>query len=596
MPTVDDPRLPARRRWLVAGGLALVMVVYARLYLPLLQAEDGAIGHDYGYFLPHLLAGDYWLHENGPGAVPWFSPAFCGGVPFYANPQSLFYSVPQALTALVNPFMAVLLTFLLFAGLGLAGFYRLLKGPFRASTEAAFLGAVLFLFNGLYSHRLLVGHLTFHAFMLLPWLAELLLRGEADEGRWAWLRSVTLGGLVLALMIQAGLGAVLLPVLAALVALLLVSGLRDGQWRSSFARLIGAGIVGGLLSAAKLSAAAALLSQFKRDYYLLPGFADAGALLTTAFRSVFVGGSESSGELLTHKVVTLGQHEWEYSVTPIPLVLMAWAFIATARSPRPKRSPLAWSALALVLVLPLALNWSSPGWSALLKQVPLVNASSNMVRWFLVYVPLLCVTGALALDRIPLAGRGRSWLSAVAVVAVIGWHAGADLRFHDDHPYKPRAIVEAWSAERESGRVPAVDTLTIARDAQGRKSIAIGGDDALAGGASQIGCYEPLFGYNLERLPMGRLHEGPALSATGDALNVKNPACYAFPAENHCAPGDEYTVSQLPDATAFLAYRPVHFREPPRQTIANVVNLLAIAWTLVVLVASAGMSLRRRSA
>jgi hypothetical protein len=95
---------------------------------------------------------------------------------------------------------------------------------------------------------------------------------------------------------------------------------------------------------------------------------------------------------------------------------------------------------------------------------------------------------------------------------------------------------------------------------------------------------------------MGRLHEGPALSATGDALNVKNPACYAFPAENHCAPGDEYTVSQLPDATAFLAYRPVHFREPPRQTIANVVNLLAIAWTLVVLVASAGMSLRRRSA
>src|SRR3989442_8323820 len=57
--------------------------------------RNGGLGHDYSYVLPTLLAGHYWYAVNGPLAIPWFTPAICGGVPLLADPQSFYYSVPQ---------------------------------------------------------------------------------------------------------------------------------------------------------------------------------------------------------------------------------------------------------------------------------------------------------------------------------------------------------------------------------------------------------------------------------------------------------------------------------------------------------------------
>ena len=88
------------------------------------------IGHDYSYFLPALLDGVYRFKNHG--FRPYlFSPAFCGGLPVMANPQSMVYSTPQLLSYLTNPLNAVYLTFLIFAQLGYLGFYLLLRFSFR---------------------------------------------------------------------------------------------------------------------------------------------------------------------------------------------------------------------------------------------------------------------------------------------------------------------------------------------------------------------------------------------------------------------------------------------------------------------------------
>src|SRR5262249_31570783 len=73
----------------------------------LVPTADGMLGTDYSYFFPYLLSGVQWIHRNGWLTIPYFTSDYCGGIPWLANPQSVFYSAPQFLTVLTDPITAV---------------------------------------------------------------------------------------------------------------------------------------------------------------------------------------------------------------------------------------------------------------------------------------------------------------------------------------------------------------------------------------------------------------------------------------------------------------------------------------------------------
>ena len=159
--------MSGRRAALIGPAVGVVAVAaFQWIFGGFFPSANEHIGHDYGYFLPQLLNGFYWYEQNGLGAIPWFTPALGAGVPFYPNPANIFYSAPQFLAFVVDPLTAVRLTIVLFAAAGYAGMLALLRGPFRLGLGAALFGAVAFTFNGFYAHRMLVGHLAFHSFML----------------------------------------------------------------------------------------------------------------------------------------------------------------------------------------------------------------------------------------------------------------------------------------------------------------------------------------------------------------------------------------------------------------------------------------------
>src|SRR5437588_1186443 len=153
-----------REHAFVATVSAAVLVAYSIMFRKYFPNSYNILGHDYMQQLPNLLAGYYWFHNNGVFSIPWFNPAQCGGVPFYADPGHGFYSLPQFLVLVFNPVLAINITFFVFALAGYFGFYFLLKRKFRINQPFALLGATLFLFNGFYAHRMMIGH-PFHAFM-----------------------------------------------------------------------------------------------------------------------------------------------------------------------------------------------------------------------------------------------------------------------------------------------------------------------------------------------------------------------------------------------------------------------------------------------
>ena len=77
-------------------------------------------------------------------------------------------------------------------------------------------------------------------------------------------------------------------------------------------------------------------------------------------------------------------------------------------------------------------------------------------------------------------------------------------------------------------------------------------------------------------------------------LNTKNAACYLFPAENACAPGDQFTIEDREDAFKFLAYKPYDFAMPVSQKVADGLSLVAFLGLLIAPTAIGIMRLVRR--
>ena len=216
------------------GGLAVPALgacacvgVLCLIWLPYLPNRAGLLGVDYGYWLPGLLTGDFW-HAHAPWvAMPWFSPALCAGAPFHADPQGAYLSVTQALTFAIDPVRAVQASFVLYATLGFAGAYVLARWSFSCSRPASFLAASLFALNGMYSARMMVGHLSFAPFMLTPAMAACAL-GQAGTWRAQALRCIGFG-LLFAVMLQGGMAVMVLPVFFSLAR-------ADGDARAGNAR------------------------------------------------------------------------------------------------------------------------------------------------------------------------------------------------------------------------------------------------------------------------------------------------------------------------------------------------------------------------
>jgi hypothetical protein len=568
------------RRLAFLAASALVLFAFERLYGSLLPNAQGGLGHDYSYFLPQLLAGYYWVESAGFLTVPWFTPAFCGGVPFFSNPQNLFFSVPQWLAFVVSPLTAVFLTAQLFGWIGFAGCYLLCRGPFKVSVPLSLLGGVLFGLNGFSGYRLVIGHLGFHAFSLVPLLAYLCLRDKRPTtGRLpSWIVDGTLAGLVTSYMVFSGMVHLLLPSLLSVAAIGLVHDLFLPSAGAFWKRLIASQVLGLSLGAAKLVAGFSFLAHFPRDLYPIPGARSLGDSLLLALQTLFwYPPADVSSALVNQQQWILDRHEFEYSVTLVPLllVLLAGAIRLASRptsggfqsGPTPPRL-MRWVLLVGILLLPIRLNAYSPAFHDFLKQIPLLQSTSTFLRWFAIYIPFLAVIGAWAFDRAVKSNTRKISIAAIGALLAVSQHALSNRTYYQNESFDAVPVVESFnSIDRGETQVPPVTRILGPAEMDGTKGLFSGGSPLL--------CYEPIFGYVLESFPVRTLHPGPTTDLTGGALNLKNPACYVFPAQNHCAPGDHFPAGQLETAASFASYRPFAFSISPAQKVANAVTALA---------------------
>ncbi|MDD5265874.1 MAG: hypothetical protein PHO08_01930 [Methylococcales bacterium] len=584
--TLDSTR-QTPLRWLTPIAFMLLLLGYHLIFGRLFPDFQGQLSRDYSVALPSLLNGYFWFKSNSLLDVPWFSPSFCGGQPFFADVQSMYYSVPQLLTLFVNPLTSVYLSILLFASAGFWFMYVLLRQLFCLGTETAFLGSALFMFNGFYAHRMVVGHLGFQGIMLTPFVVFFLLRPvPKGEGQFklASLLYATWVSLCLTYWLHSGLTSLIIPVSLAVLAVVCLYSPTSREWRVFLERTLVAGLIALALCASKLVAGLAFMSHFQRNDYLLPGvegIANAvGLILTTLFYTP-TNIEQIATPKLRNLQWVLGPHEWDYSVTVFPLAIIMLTYVTKFFSRKksdnhPKLSPPALILLGVVLIIPLALNIYTPQWNAILKQTPLLKSSSSLIRWWLIYIPVVIVYAVIALERCDFLKYIKTQIVVIGVFGILYLNAYKYLPYFHQDNYHPDTIIAAYQHVASGGAIPKIEQIVAFGETNGHLLTRFNPNDSLAFGGSQMFCYNPSFGYLLEKLPLKSLHIGSIYEQTKGELNIKNPACYVFPTENHCEPGGHFSVGEKSQAEAFAQYKPFSFAISRQQKIANLITQFAL--------------------
>jgi hypothetical protein len=445
---------------------------------------------------------------------------------------------------------------------------------------------MLFALNGFHIARMAVGHLAFHASMLAPLCAWLLLRPSSTRAGW-WASALG-AGLCLCYQLQAGNVYGLPPLLLALGALACIHAMRGGMLQDLAGRAAVSLLVMLGLCAAKLCAALAFLSSFPRSGYPLPGAKHPLALLELLFRALFLAPpTDKARELFVNQPFILGEHEWDLGLSLVPLaaILLGIALCMRAETLRSfVRHRWALAVLLLICLVPLALNLHSPAWERALKSLPVLGSSSSFVRWLWVFVPLVAVLAACAIDGL----ERRVWLaraSWVAMAAFLALQVTHSRKVYAEQPYDPRPVVDAWKRHA----APAITRVTIPGVVDGQIRLNADRDDALLRGESQLLTYEPLFGYRLEWFPKGPVRPGEARIG-----NLHHPLAFLYPQAAGRAPGAPFRPGEEAQLQAFVEYRSFEFEWPLRQRMANLVNLLTLAGVAVLAVALFYSSLRRQ--
>ena len=628
---------------LVVFGVALL--AFHLIYGGYFPTSDGRLGHDYEPGVPGLLDGYLWFHQNGLLSIPWFTPSFCGGQAFYADPQSGYFSLPQFLTAFTDPVSAFYLSHLIMVSAGYWGMLLLCRRAFGMSWLAATVAAVVFMFNGFYSHRMIAGHTGYQAFMLVPLTAYLL---TVARGACPWrkvdLGLALLGGLVVAYWLQSGLTTLMVPSALAVVAL---AAMLDVKYAGVLWVLIRRGLLAALLalalSASKLVASIELIRRFPRTSYLLPGFDSVGDLLQVVFAALFYSSQHAyaTARPLWRNIQWAAMpHEMAFGVTLMPLGVMVVAvglwLLAKSRERQSghtkikleplflltllflvlqwipslhgmhigftavlmilcllafilllvkRANDLGWhehrvrgvpiAVLFIVLLLPFLLLYYSPDWNALLKSLPLIGSTTSPLRWLIILIPILALWTGMVVERI----HFRRTAALVCILGIPLLNALENRSYYlEQSTYDPAAVIAFYRSVKQGEAVAGIESIA---DSRARGSATRLSMDGLVRGESPLQCYNPLFGYRLERFRAEPLREGPITDeAAAGYLNLRNPACLVYPDDNDCKPWDAFRVDQREQALRFAHYQPYAFNVSLIQRVANSISILSLLLSL----------------
>jgi hypothetical protein len=133
----------------------------------------------------------------------------------------MFYSIQQIFFILFEPIFALKLMFIYFSLIAYLGMFFLLKRSFNFSKYASLLGATIFIFNGFFVYRSIVGHVAYLNFVLIPFYCFFLFENIINKNKYLKIVSLLVSALIFASFFHSGSGPIMPLILSVIIVVLI---------------------------------------------------------------------------------------------------------------------------------------------------------------------------------------------------------------------------------------------------------------------------------------------------------------------------------------------------------------------------------------
>lgn len=575
--------------------IALTIFICHQIYFQSFILKNNLMGHDYEYFLPMLTYGKLW-YQNNFLHIPWFTPSICCGTVYYADSQTMYYSIQQIFFNLfaVNFFFKFI--FFTFSFVAFFGFYKLLR-TFLFDRNVALFGGFVFLFNNFFIFKFFVGHFTHINFALLPIFTYFFIQSLNKINFFN--KYTFLSILILVNFIYSGAGSFLPIILYSFFLILFLYLLKFNKLNKKiiyhFFYLF---FISFLICASKINAVLSVMKNFPRIYD--PIFFDNiyHLIKSNFFSLVGLDGSEYfNTKLASSPLLKVFWHELNFSLGILIIIFIIFQFHKIIKILNHQKKYLIF---LIPVSFPYILNLDLYFLSNFFRSLPVLESLYFNYRWFVAFVPLIIIISCYLLKTY--SERLKLILIFIISGSIIlqnflnkdsynkisqSYNASELIKFNSNLKNQKINSVLAFTSDLPKKNEPLVYT-----------NIPLQRNNFFTQGFSNLICYQPIYGYDLESMNFKKItfqdskfinDKLYAISGGLDNLidnskfNMFNPACLLFPEENNCLPWDLFKKEDKLIFEEFINNRPMNFTLSLVQKVSNFISLSALISIIIMM-------------
>jgi len=571
-----------KKNYLFTILFLLIFIFHQYIYQQFFPNSNGLVGHDYKQFIPNFMFGKVWF-KNNFFSVPWFSPSFCCGVPFFADPQTMFYSIPQIIFLIFNPILALKIFFFVFSGFAYVGTYLLLRKNFKLNNYTSLLCAGLFLFNGFFVYRAIAGHVAYLSYIFIPLYCFFLISSLQNKSNYIYL---VLSSIVFANFFHSGSGPIILIIFFSILCILLLYSHLENSLKI-FSKFIISIVIGITISSSKIISGLFFLSNFPRQYQYTE-FETLFSFIKIFFQSFFLKPNQEYFNNSVESMFPFGIHEMEYSLSIVPLILI---FLINRKYLKFNQYNIRFILLIIVIfITPIFLNVNFLNQFVIISKIPILNSTWVQFRWMAVYIIPLIIISGLIIEKSEIKFEFKKYLVTLFILILLMQNFIKDNGWHfSDQKYDIKNAVD-FSKRIKKDESIEISGPAILMNQSGSPKKIDNPNDMFFFSYSPLLCYQPIFGYGLEKLNTKQIVfnsksvlEDNSFIYFSNKLDTKdnhymffNPSCFLFSKENSCLPGDTFKISEKKQLVNFTSYKKFEFKKNKIQAFSNYISILAL--------------------
>ena len=585
-----------------------ILIVHQYIFQNFFPNSKDLLGHDYEYFIPNFIFGKIWFSNNF-FSVPWFTPSFCCGIPFYADPQSMYYSIPQIIFLIFNPILSVKIIFFILSSISYVGMFLLIQRNFKYNGYVSLLCASLFLFNGFFVYRAIAGHVAYLSYIFVPLYCYFLIKSFENRSNNSSYVYLILSSIIFANFFHSGSSPIILIIFISILSVLLFYSHLINSFKIFFKFILSL-LLGISISLSKITSTLFFLNNFPRKYAATE-FHSFISFIKTFFLSFFLKPNEKyfndnitslspfgvNDEKSTG--VQFGVHEIEYSVSLVPIILLFFIFFLNKKNIKLNYYNIRFFLLLdLIFSIPVFLNINFLNQFQLIEKIPILNSTWTRFRWMAIYILPIIIVSGLIIQNLNFNISQKKYLVIVMIFVLLAQNFIKDKRWHfNGQSYATKNVID-FSLKIKTDKIPEILGPAILMDKFSNPKIVNYKNDMFFYSYSPLTCYQPIFGYDLRKLSAQQIRFNSKLMLSDDSymlyanklseyngrLNLFNPSCFLFPEENNCLPGDTFKILDKEKLVKFANYKKFEFTQNKFQIISNYISIFNFIGCLLYLI------------